>query len=93
MIAEEGEWMREAMFPSDSSWKTPGVVGDNPFLLIGGTGAFWIRAKERPGRWRLKAIHPQLGMQVVEAKSPPRHRKEFSRDFLEPCTNGLGFGV
>lgn len=42
------------------------VIGDNPFSLIGGTGAVWIRAKEQPGRVRLKAIHPQLGTRLVE---------------------------
>jgi beta-galactosidase len=42
------------------------VIGDNPFSLIGGTGAVWIRAKEQPGRVRLQAIHPQLGTRVVE---------------------------
>ena len=26
------------------------IIGDNPFSLIGGTGAIWIRAQERPGR-------------------------------------------
>jgi beta-galactosidase len=44
------------------------VIGDNPFSLIGGTGAVWIRAKEQPGRVRLKAIHPQLGTRVVEVE-------------------------
>jgi beta-galactosidase len=42
------------------------VIGDNPFSLIGGTGAVWIRAQEKPGRARLKAIHPQLGAQETE---------------------------
>ena len=42
------------------------IVGDNPFSLIGGTGAIWIRAQERPGKVRLKAIHPYLGSQQVE---------------------------
>jgi beta-galactosidase len=42
------------------------LIGDNPFSLIGGTGAVWIRAKEQPGRVRLKAIHPHLGTGVVE---------------------------
>jgi beta-galactosidase len=45
----------------------PGVlIGDNPFSLVGGTGAIWIRAKETPGKVRLKAIHPQLGPHQVE---------------------------
>ena len=42
------------------------IVGDNPLSLIGGTGAIWIRAQERPGKAKLKAIHPYLGTQQVE---------------------------
>jgi beta-galactosidase len=41
------------------------IIGDNPFALIGGTGAIWIRAKEQPGTVRLTAMHPQLGKQEV----------------------------
>jgi beta-galactosidase len=45
----------------------PGVlIGDNPFSLIGGTGAVWVRAKEEAGVVRLTAKHPRLGTQVVE---------------------------
>jgi beta-galactosidase len=42
------------------------LIGDNPFPLIGGTGAVWIRAKEETGSVRLTATHPQLGQQQVE---------------------------
>jgi beta-galactosidase len=42
------------------------IVGDNPFSLIGGTGAVWIRAQEKPGKVRLNAVHPRLGPQQVE---------------------------
>ncbi len=42
------------------------IVGENPFSLIGGTGAVWIRAQETPGKVRLKAIHPRLGSQQAE---------------------------
>ncbi len=42
------------------------IIGDNPFSLIGGTGAIWIRAQEKPGNVRLKAVHPSLGLQQVE---------------------------
>lgn len=42
------------------------IIGDNPFSLIGGTGAVWIRAQEKPGKVSLKAIHPQLGTQQAE---------------------------
>jgi beta-galactosidase len=50
------------------------IIGDNPFALVGGTGAVWIRAKEQPGTVRLKATHPTLGSQQVEfeiASAPP----------------------
>jgi beta-galactosidase len=42
------------------------IIGDNPFALIGGTGAVWIRAKEQAGTVRLTATHPVLGKQVIE---------------------------
>jgi beta-galactosidase len=41
------------------------IIGDNPFALIGGTGAVWIRAKEQPGTVKLTATHPRLGKQQV----------------------------
>jgi beta-galactosidase len=42
------------------------IIGDNPFGLVGGTGAVWIRAKEEAGTVRLTAIHPVLGVRKVE---------------------------
>ncbi len=42
------------------------LIGDNPFALIGGTGAVWVRAKEQAGTVRLTATHPMLGKQQVE---------------------------
>ncbi len=42
------------------------IIGDNPFALVGGTGAVWIRAKEQAGTVRLTATHPVLGKQQVE---------------------------
>ena len=42
------------------------LIGDNPFALIGGTGAVWIRAREQPGTVRLTATHPRLGSQTIE---------------------------
>ncbi len=41
------------------------LIGDNPFGLIGGTGAVWVRASEQPGEVQLTATHPILGKQVV----------------------------
>lgn len=42
------------------------IIGDNPFALVGGTGAVWLRAKEQAGKVRLTALHPVLGKQQVE---------------------------
>jgi len=50
------------------------IIGDNPFALIGGTGAIWIRAKEQPGTVKLTATHPYLGAQQLQfeiAAAPP----------------------
>ena len=37
------------------------IVGDNPFALVGGTGAIWIRTQTTGGTVRLRATHPTLG--------------------------------
>jgi beta-galactosidase len=42
------------------------IIGDNPFAVVGGTGAIWIRAKEQAGTVRLTATHPLLGKHQVE---------------------------
>jgi beta-galactosidase len=39
------------------------LIGDNPFSLIGGVCAIWIRAGSTPGTVRLKVTHPRLGEQ------------------------------
>lgn len=52
------------------------IIGDNPFSLIGGTGAVWLRAKEEPGNVRLSATHPVLGRQRVEIDVMPAPRED-----------------
>jgi beta-galactosidase len=47
------------------------IIGDNPFSLIGGTGAVWIRTTEAAGKVRLTATHPVLGKQQVEVDVTP----------------------
>ncbi|MFZ0296019.1 MAG: hypothetical protein WAL52_20575, partial [Candidatus Sulfotelmatobacter sp.] len=42
------------------------IIGDNPFSLVGGTGAIWIRTREQAGKVSLTATHPSLGKQRVE---------------------------
>ncbi len=41
------------------------LIGDNPFSLIGGTCAVWIRANETPGAVHLTVRHPRLASQSV----------------------------
>jgi beta-galactosidase len=47
------------------------IIGDNPFVLNGGTGAIWVRAKEEPGAVWLKAVHPKLGARTVTIEVAP----------------------
>jgi len=47
------------------------LIGDNPFSLVGGTGAVWLRAREQAGQVRLRAIHPVLGEKSVEFTVKP----------------------
>jgi beta-galactosidase len=50
------------------------LIGDNPFVLVGGVGAIWIRAREQSGIARITATHPLLGQrhaQIEIAASPP----------------------
>jgi len=42
------------------------LIGDNPFEVVGGTGAVWIRATEQPGTVRLTARHPVFGKKQVQ---------------------------
>jgi beta-galactosidase len=41
------------------------IIGDNPFALVGGCGAVWIRSRETPGTIRVTAKHPRLGTKTV----------------------------
>ena len=41
------------------------LIGDNPFALVGGRCAVWVRAREQAGTVRLRAKHPRLGEQTV----------------------------
>jgi beta-galactosidase len=47
------------------------IIGDNPFGLIGGTGAVWVRATETPGTVILKGKHPYLGTASVTLHIKP----------------------
>jgi beta-galactosidase len=52
------------------------LIGDNPFSLIGGTGAVWIRAGEQAGKVRLTAHHPVFGARHVEFEVTPAQPEE-----------------
>ena len=50
------------------------LIGENPFSLVGGCGAVWLRAKEAAGAAKLTATHPVLGsrtLQLTISAAPP----------------------
>ena len=50
------------------------IVGENPFALMGGVGAVWVKSKEAAGAVRLSAHHPYLGAKTAEIQvkaAPP----------------------
>jgi beta-galactosidase len=47
------------------------LIGDNPFSLVGGTGAVWVKARQRAGTVVLKAKHPRLGTQQIRLTLQP----------------------
>jgi beta-galactosidase len=50
------------------------LIGDNPFVLVGGVGAVWIRAREQSGTVSITARHPTLGEQTARIEilaAPP----------------------
>jgi beta-galactosidase len=46
-------------------------IGENPFGLIGGTGAIWLRTTHEPGTIILTAKHPYLGTVKTTLTSTP----------------------
>ncbi|MFT3746541.1 MAG: glycoside hydrolase family 2 TIM barrel-domain containing protein [Pyrinomonadaceae bacterium] len=41
------------------------LIGENPFALVGGVGAVWVRSTERAGTIKLTAKHPRHGTKTV----------------------------
>ncbi|HUB81596.1 MAG TPA: glycoside hydrolase family 2 TIM barrel-domain containing protein [Bryobacteraceae bacterium] len=49
------------------------LIGENPFVPVGGAGAVWIKAKESAGVVNLTATHPFLGKRslAIQVKAAP----------------------
>jgi beta-galactosidase len=47
------------------------LIGANPFVLVGGVGAVWIRAQEQGGTVQITASHPSLGSRHAEIEIVP----------------------
>jgi beta-galactosidase len=45
------------------------IIGDNPFALVGGVGAVWIRSTEKAGVIKLTAKHARFGVKTIEIKA------------------------
>lgn len=55
------------------------IIGENPFALVGGGGAIWLRAKENnrtESVIKISAKHPFLGAKIVEIKIKPAAPEE-----------------
>lgn len=42
------------------------IIGDNPFPLVAGCGAVYLKTTNRPGPIKLTAKHPRLGTKTIE---------------------------
>jgi beta-galactosidase len=47
------------------------IIGENPFAIMGGVGAVWIRAHTTPGIIQVEAKHPALGMKTLTIRTVP----------------------
>jgi beta-galactosidase len=68
MVMDEfGNLRRYASAAIGLAIEGPGeIVGDNPFSLVGGCGAIWVRARHDTGSVLLKATHPVLGTRQIQ---------------------------
>lgn len=44
------------------------IIGENPFALVGGVGAVWVKTHEAAGTIRVHARHPVLGTHTIEIR-------------------------
>ena len=47
------------------------IIGENPFAIVGGVGAVWVRTKTTPGIIQLQAKHPILGKKELIIRAVP----------------------
>jgi beta-galactosidase len=47
------------------------IIGENPFGLVGGAGAIWVKTKEASGAIKLTARHQYLGTKSIEIAVSP----------------------
>ncbi len=47
------------------------IIGDNPFALVGGCGAIWIRSTAKAGLIRVTAKHARLGTKAISINAKP----------------------
>ena len=65
----EGTWRPFSTGAVTLKIEGPGeIIGENPFALVGGVGAVWIKAKQAAGAVHLTATHPYLGSKSVEIR-------------------------
>jgi beta-galactosidase len=67
VVNSQGGWRPFSSAVVSLNIEGPGeIIGENPFSLIGGVGAVWIRTGAAAGTIRLHAQHPVLGKKTVQ---------------------------
>jgi beta-galactosidase len=67
VVNSQGGWRPFSTGSVSLQIEGPGeIIGENPFALVGGAGAVWIKTKQGSGLVRLKAQHQYLGNKTVE---------------------------
>jgi beta-galactosidase len=67
LVNSQGGWRPFSSGAVSLRLEGPGeIIGENPFALVGGVGAIWVKAKAASGTIRLYAQHSLLGTKAVQ---------------------------
>ena len=69
LVNSQGGWRPFSSGAVTLHVEGPGeIIGENPFSLVGGVGAIWIKSKAASGTIRLTAQHAVLGTKTVQIR-------------------------
>jgi beta-galactosidase len=69
LVNSQGGWRPFSSGAVSLRIEGPGeIIGENPFALVGGVGAVWVRAKAASGTIRFYAQHSLLGTKTIQIR-------------------------